>query len=108
MIASFDVGKKITYQRNPNYWAKNLPSRKGQFNFDQIKFEYYKDETVALQAFLSGAYDWRLESTAKVWARGYVGKAMDNKKITKYLIAHKMPSEHARVFLQHAPRNFQG
>ncbi len=92
VIASFDVGKKITYQRNPNYWARNLPSRKGQFNFDQVKFEYYKDETIALQAFLSGAYDWRIESTAKVWARGYVGKAMDNKKITKYLIAHKMPS----------------
>ncbi|MGL2555634.1 extracellular solute-binding protein, partial [Helicobacter pylori] len=92
VIASFDVGKKITYQRNPNYWARNLPSRKGQFNFDEIKFEYYKDETIALQAFLSGAYDWRLESTAKVWARGYVGKAMDNKEITKYLIAHKMPS----------------
>ncbi len=92
VIAFFDVGKKITYQRNPNYWARNLPSRKGQFNFDQVKFEYYKDETIALQAFLSGAYDWRIESTAKVWARGYVGKAMDNKKITKYLIAHKMPS----------------
>ncbi len=92
VIASFDVGKKITYQRNPNYWARNLPSRKGQFNFDEIKFEYYKDETIALQAFLSGAYDWRIESTAKVWARGYVGKAIDNKKITKYLIAHKMPS----------------
>ncbi|AFI05106.1 extracellular solute-binding protein [Helicobacter cetorum] len=91
-IASFDVGKKITYQRNPNYWARNLASRKGQFNFNQVKFEYYKDETIALQAFLSGAYDWRIESVAKVWARGYVGKAIDNKEITKHLIAHKMPS----------------
>ncbi|WP_104747780.1 extracellular solute-binding protein [Helicobacter cetorum] len=92
VISSFNIGKRVVYRRNFNYWAKNLPSRKGQFNFNQVRFEYYKDETIALQAFLSGAYDWRIESVAKIWARGYTGKAIENKEIIKHLIHHKMPS----------------
>ncbi len=92
VISSFDVGKRIIYRRNFKYWAKDLPSRKGQFNFNQVRFEYYKDETIALQAFLSGAYDWRIESVAKIWARGYNGKAVEKKDIIKHLIHHKMPS----------------
>ncbi|PAF47161.1 ABC transporter substrate-binding protein [Helicobacter sp. 12S02634-8] len=91
-LKSFEVGKKIVYERNPDYWAKDLPSRKGQFNFDTAIYEYYKDDTVALRAFLAGEYDWRIETSAKVWARGYTGKAIDTGKIKKISIKHDLPS----------------
>ncbi|WP_205589732.1 extracellular solute-binding protein [Helicobacter sp. L8] len=92
MVESFDVGKRITYVRNKNYWARDLPAIKGQYNFDRLVYEYYKDDSVALQAFLSGAYDWRYESTAKVWARGYVGKGIEQGKIHKVRLKHELPA----------------
>lgn len=91
-IKSYEVGKKIIYERNKNYWAKDLPSRIGQFNFDISIYEYYKDDTVAIRAFLSGAYDWRIETAAKVWARDYVGKMMDKNQIHKISLRHHLPS----------------
>ncbi|PAF42731.1 ABC transporter substrate-binding protein [Helicobacter sp. 11S03491-1] len=91
-VKSYEVGKKIIYERDKNYWAKDLPSRIGQFNFDTSIYEYYKDDTVALRAFLSGEYDWRIETSAKVWARGYVGKGIDSGEIHKVSIRHYLPS----------------
>ncbi|WP_281746643.1 extracellular solute-binding protein [Helicobacter suis] len=92
MIQSFSIGKQITYTRNKHYWAQNLPTQKGLYNFDTIRFDYYKDDSVALQAFLSGAYDWRMESMAKVWARGYVGKGIKEGKIIKKRLEHALPA----------------
>lgn len=91
-LKSFKIGKEIVYERNKDYWAKDLPVMIGQYNFDTSIYEYYKDDTVALRAFLSGNYDWRIETSAKVWARGYVGKAIDSKKIIKTAIRHYLPS----------------
>lgn len=91
-VKSYEVGKKIIYERDKNYWAKDLPSRLGQFNFDTIIIEYYRDDAVALQAFLSHKYDWRVESAAKVWARGYKSKALDSKQFSLKAFPHSLPS----------------
>lgn len=91
-VKSYEVGKKIIYERNKNYWAKDLPSRVGQFNFDTLVFEYYRDDAVALQAFLSHKYDWRVESAAKVWARGYKSKALDSRQFSLKAFPHSLPS----------------
>lgn len=91
-VKSYEVGKKIIYERNKNYWAKDLPSRVGQFNFDTLVFEYYRDDAVALQAFLSHKYDWRVESAAKVWARGYKSKALDSRQFSLRAFPHSLPS----------------
>lgn len=91
-VKSYKVGKEIIYERDKNYWAKDLPTRIGQFNFDTSIYQYYKDDTVALRAFLSGEYDWRVETSAKVWARGYVGKAISSGDIKKISIPHYLPS----------------
>ncbi|WP_205426421.1 extracellular solute-binding protein [Helicobacter suis] len=91
-IQSFSIGKQITYTRNKHYWAQNLPTQRGLYNFDTIRFDYYKDDSVALQAFLSGAYDWRMESAAKVWARSYVGKGIKEGKIIKKRLEHALPA----------------
>lgn len=91
-IKSFEVGRKIIYERVKDYWAKNHPTRIGQFNFDEVVYEYYKDENVALIAFKSGGYDFRLENSAKVWAMGYEGKALSSQKLKKISFKHGLPS----------------
>jgi len=91
-IKSFQPGRSITYIRNENYWAKDLPINKGRYNFDQIIFEYYKDNTVALEAFKAGEYDFRLERTARNWANSYVGKKFDSGELIKEEVKHQMPA----------------
>ena len=91
-IASFKVGKEIVYERVADYWAKDHPARIGQFNFDRITYEYYKDDTVALEAFRAGAYDLREENSAKNWALGYEGRALQGGEIKKLELTHTLPS----------------
>lgn len=89
-LARYEVGKLVEYRRDENYWAASLPSRKGQFNFDIVRYEYYRDDTAALQAFLGHKYDFRLESAAKVWANGY--RQSNKASFTKLEIPHSLPS----------------
>lgn len=70
-IESFEAGRYIVLRRVPDYWAQNLPVRIGHFNFDTIRYDYYRDGTVALEAFKAGEYDIRLENQALAWATGY-------------------------------------
>ena len=92
IIKSFDAGKYITLIRNPNYWAKDLPTRKGFFNFDEIKYDYYQDTTVTLQALFSKNIDLRLEYIAKTWATGYNNELIKSGKIKKQSAPHTRPA----------------
>ncbi|WP_290456880.1 extracellular solute-binding protein, partial [Helicobacter rodentium] len=92
VIESFEAGRSITYKRVENYWAKNHPTRVGYFNFNKITIDYYKDDAVALEAFKSGRYDYREESSAKNWAVGYQGIALKNQDIQKLELFHSLPS----------------
>lgn len=83
LIEKYDLGKFITYKRNPNYWATNLPSRRGMFNFDRVTFRYYRDSSVLLEAFKAGEFDINFENTARKWARSYVGKRFSNGELVK-------------------------
>ncbi len=91
-IESFEVNKRITYKRNENYWAKDLMVNRGAYNFDRVVIEYYKDDTVALRAFLAGEYDYRFESQAKAWAKDYIGSALREKKFSMLEIRHGLPT----------------
>lgn len=70
-IASVDANRFITYERVTNYWGRDLPVSRGMYNFDTVRYDFYRDATVSHEAFKSGAYDWRLENSAKTWALGY-------------------------------------
>ena len=70
-IAKYQAGRSVTLQRVPDYWGKDLPINAGQNNFDTMRYDYYRDDTVALEAFKAGAYDIRVESSAKNWATNY-------------------------------------
>lgn len=66
-----EVGKTITYKRNPDYWGKDLPIMQGRSNFDTIRLEYFADSSAAFEAFKSGVYTFRNENSAKSWATAY-------------------------------------
>ncbi|NKB76187.1 MAG: ABC transporter substrate-binding protein [Gammaproteobacteria bacterium] len=70
-IKSLDPGRSITYERVEDYWAKDLPIKKGLHNIDEIRYEYYKDLTVEFEAFKAGEIDFRQETSAKRWMTEY-------------------------------------
>ncbi len=71
IIAEVDPGRRIVFERNPDYWAADLPVMRGMHNIDRIVFDYYLDADVAFEAFKSGDIDYRTENTSKNWATGY-------------------------------------
>ncbi|MCQ2914607.1 MAG: extracellular solute-binding protein [Alphaproteobacteria bacterium] len=88
-IKSFEPGRNIVYERNPNYWAKDIPSVKGTKNFDIIRYDYYRDATVAVEALKAGAFDFRLENEAKKWVSMYNEKTQG---LVKRFFGHSYPS----------------
>ncbi len=91
-IGNVVAGRSIEYIRNPDYWGKDLPINKGRFNFDKITYDYYKDNNVALEAFFSGEYDYRMENTAKLWHTAYNAPAVKDGRIIKEEIKHERPA----------------
>jgi len=91
-IKSFDQGKTVVYERVKDYWAADLPVRKGQFNFDTVTVEYYRDDTVMQEAFKNGRYDFREENSSKRWSTEYVGAQFDSGQIAKEEIEHQNPT----------------
>jgi microcin C transport system substrate-binding protein len=87
-IKSYDLGKRITYQRNMDYWANDLPTRKGQYNFAEIQYKYYQDLVISLEAFKAGEFEFRHEYYSKLWAREHNGPNYDSGKIIKENLSH--------------------
>lgn len=76
-IKSFEPGRSITYERVKDYWGADVPARVGTFNFDDITFDYYRDEVVLLEVFKAGGFDYRLENMSKRWATEYTIPAVE-------------------------------
>jgi peptide/nickel transport system substrate-binding protein len=70
-VARVDPGRSITYQRNPDWWARDLPVARGRFNFDAIRVEYFRDASSLLEAFKAGEIDVRVEDDPGRWIDGY-------------------------------------
>ena len=91
-IGKVDPGRSITFERVADYWGRNLGVNKGRYNFDAIRFEYYRDPTVALEAFKANAFDFRQENTAKVWATQYNFPAIAKGKVIRETLANNNPT----------------
>ncbi len=76
-INKFEANRYVTYQRVEDYWGANIPVNKGKYNFDKIRYDYYSDTTIALEALKAGEYDFRIENSAKNWAAGYDSPAVN-------------------------------
>lgn len=92
VINNFEPNKFVELKLNPNYWGKELPTRKGFFNFETIRFDLYQDTTVTLQALFAGNIDAREEYIAKMWANGYQHKKVEDQTIIKAEIYHNNPA----------------
>ncbi len=88
-VKKLDAGRSITYIRNPDYWAANLNVNIGQNNIDEIHIDYYRDLSVALEAFKAGEYDFIQETSSKNWATGYKIPQVDDGRIIKESIRHE-------------------
>ncbi|HEY8194912.1 MAG TPA: extracellular solute-binding protein [Hyphomicrobium sp.] len=82
-VSNVDPGRSITYARDPDYWGKDLPVNRGRFNFDEVRFDYFRDASVMLEAFRSGTLDLRLEEDPGRWADAYNIPAVRDGRIIK-------------------------
>jgi microcin C transport system substrate-binding protein len=80
-IKTFEAGRSIVYERVRDYWGKGLPVNIGTNNFNELRFDYFRDPGVAFEAFKAGNVDWRIENTAKDWATEYDFPAVGDKQV---------------------------
>ena len=91
-VDSFALGRTIGLARRANWWAADLPTGRGLSNFDAISTEYFRDATVAMEAFKAGQADFREENIAKNWATGYDFPAVQKGLVIKREIRHHLPT----------------
>jgi len=82
-VAKVDPGRSITYRRNPDYWGKDLPVNRGRFNFDEIRFDYFREGSVMFEAFKTGQLNFWPENDPRRWANGYDFQAVDDGRVVK-------------------------
>jgi microcin C transport system substrate-binding protein len=80
-IKDFSAGREVVYERVKDYWARNLNIRIGRDNLDELRYEYFRDTTVAIEAFKADTVDWREENSAKNWATAYSFPAVSDKRV---------------------------
>ena len=91
-INKIDPGKQITYQRNPNYWGKDLPANRGRFNFDKLTFTYYQDSNALFEAFKKGLHDVTYEGNPGKWTTSYTFNAIKDGRVVKKEFPIKTPA----------------
>src|SRR5262249_4100906 len=91
-VESFEPGRSITYRRVKDYWAAALPVNTGRNNFDTIRYDYYRDDTIALEAFKAGAYHFREGGSSQNWATAYDVPAVRDGRIRKEQIPNEVPT----------------
>ena len=91
-VAEVQAGRSIRYERVKDWWAKDLPVNRGQYNFDSLTVDYYRDNTVALEALKAGQFDFWVESSAKNWATAYDSPAIHDGRLIKEEIANHNPT----------------
>jgi peptide/nickel transport system substrate-binding protein len=90
-IAEIDAGKSITLKRDPNYWGRDLPINRGLWNFEELRFDYYRDGNAYFEAFKTGLYDVRSENDPSRWQTGYDIPAVRDGRIVKEAFANGLP-----------------
>ena len=98
-IADYRQGTFVTYKLRPDYWAANLPVNRGRYNFGEVRYEYYRDRAIGLEAFKAKAYDLREEFTSKSWMTEYDIPAVRSGQILKLTLPDGRPSGAQGMFI---------
>ena len=91
-VKKLEAGRFITYERDPNYWGKDLPVNLGRYNFGTIHIDYYRDATIAIEALKAGEYDFRRENISKTWQTSYNIPQVENGKMIKEVLPDGTPT----------------
>jgi microcin C transport system substrate-binding protein len=98
-VGEHKQGAFVSYQRRVDYWAKELPVNVGRFNFDELRYEYYRDRTAGLESFKAGAFDLREEFTSRDWATAYDFPAARDGRVQLLTLPDENPSGAQGFFL---------
>jgi peptide/nickel transport system substrate-binding protein len=91
VVGKVDPGKTVTLARDPNYWGRDLPINRGFWNFDEVRFDFYRDSNSHLEAFKRGLYDWRAEQDPGRWQTAYDFPALRDGRVVKEALATGVP-----------------
>ncbi|MDE2605103.1 MAG: ABC transporter substrate-binding protein [Burkholderiales bacterium] len=106
-LADTHLGRDVTYVRDPNYWARDLPVRRGMFNFDRITFRIYLDDTARFEGFKAGEFDFMREFISRNWARQYYGKQFRDGELVKRAFPNRNPGDFQGYILNLRNPKFQ-
>ncbi|MFD1703873.1 extracellular solute-binding protein [Methylopila henanensis] len=106
-VGRVEPGRNITFERVADWWAKDLPVNAGQFNFDRVRYEFFRDRAVAFEAFKGKAYLFREEFTSRVWATGYDFPAVREGKVRRETLPDLTPSGAQGLWLNLRRPKFQ-
>lgn len=98
-IGQFSQGRYVSYERRDDYWAKDLPVNKGRFNIDVVRYDYFRDRTLELEALFARTIDFREEFTSKDWATGYDKPMVKDGRVQKISLPDETPSGAQGFFL---------
>ncbi len=105
VVQDYEIGRHVTVRRNPDYWGRDLPFRRGTLNFDEMRIEFYGDGTVLFEAFKAGELSAMRESNAEKWTHQYGFPAVKRGDVIKSEIPHHRPSGMTGLVMntRHAP-----
>ena len=106
-MKSLEAGRNIVYERVEDYWAADLPINRGRHNFDEIRYDYYRDATVQFEAFKAGKIDYRGEGDVKRWFTGYDIPQVDNGQILKVEKPNNNPRGIGAFFINNRREKFK-
>lgn len=90
--AKIEQGRSIVYERDANYWGRDLAVNAGRFNFGTMRFDYYRDDVVQVEALKAGNFDLRAENSAKNWATAYDSPALASGQLVKDALPNRLPA----------------
>jgi peptide/nickel transport system substrate-binding protein len=91
VVSAVDAGKSVTFKRDPNYWGRDLPINRGLWNFDELRFDFYRDENAYFEAFKAGLYDVRSENDPARWQTNYDFPAVRDGRVIKETFTNGLP-----------------
>nr|MBF0682963.1 ABC transporter substrate-binding protein [Pseudomonas sp.] len=98
-ISQVQPGRGLVFERVKNWWGADLPVSRGKYNFDRVDVEFYRDSTVAFEAFKVGEFDFYVEHQAKNWANGYEFPAVLRGDVIRTEIPHQIPTQTQALFM---------
>ena len=106
-VKNFSAGQYVTYGRRTDYWAKDLPVNRGRYNFDELRFDYFRERTAGLEALKSGVIDLREEFTSRDWATAYDFPAKKDGRVKLAVLPDETPSGAQGFFFNLRREKFQ-